>query len=166
MSFEVIERQVGKRTFQLTQGMSNSGEVQVYETTGDEITILTGVIDLPKLSSLTDEVLVSLASTRKQSLVRLMGEYNILSGVDYDHEDLYEILYSASPVGRFAAVTGDQTYHFLEIFETIPAALGSLASDVNDQANVQYPRYPIEIRDLDTGFTHGVRIQATVVLND
>lgn len=166
MSLAVTTCRVGDRTFDLLQVERNFDEVNVYETTSGQSVWLTKGVDLVTPERLSNEVLLSLATPRRQALVGLMSEYDIRADVDYDHEDATALLYSTDPVGRFVAVTGDESYDWIEVFDSIQEGLDYFAGEVDRQVGTEYPRHPRELRDLDTGKAHRVRVISTVVIDD
>jgi hypothetical protein len=162
---EIFTREVGDRTFELAElQYGKPGTVEVREITYGRSTSLTRDIDLPYASDLTDEVLLAMADPRRLALAAVMQQYLIVSGPDYQYEDDYELLYSTTPVGRYVCVSGDETYHWIHVVETVEAGLRSLASDVEDQMRSEYPSHPDELRDLDTGESLAFRIRVVAEL--
>lgn len=139
-------------------------EVDIVETTGGASRLLTDGVDPVRLEELTDEVLASFLTTRKQNLVTVMRTYKIVAGDDYQYEDDYLLLYSAQPCGRFVAVSGDETYHWIDVTDTLDAALDSLACDLAEQVGNEYPHRPVSVWDLDTGKEYSVHVNAVVTL--
>lgn len=139
-------------------------EVDIVETTSGANRVLTDGIDPVRLEDLTGEVLAAFLTVRKQHLVTVMRTYKIIAGNDYQREDDYLLLYSARPCGRYVAVSGDETYHWIDVTDTLDAALDSLAGEVADQVGNEYPHNPVSVWDLDTGQEYGVRVNAVVTL--
>jgi len=162
-----IVREVAGRTFELEPHWR--GGCRVAETTGGARVPLTRDIDLPDEDQLTDEVLLALAEPRRLRLANVMAAHKIVSGPrrlrlanvmaahkivsgpDYPREDDYELLYSATPVGRYVVVSGDETYRWIHVVDTREDAAASVQFDIMDQRGNEYPRHPIVIIDLETG---------------
>jgi hypothetical protein len=165
MSEKKITREVEGRTFELAEDECCEG-VEVRETTGGKSVPRTRDIDLPPIEVLTDEVLLAMAEPRGVGLAAMMQQYKIVSGPDYQYEENYELLYSTEPVGRYVVVSGDETYRWLKVCETREAAAEAVRDDILDQFNNEYPRHPIEARDLDTGHSIPFRYDVVVELTD
>ncbi len=166
MTTEITTRLVGERTFELAElPYGKPGTVEVRETTGGRSMPLTRDIDLPYGTDLTDEVLLAMAEPRRVGLAAIMQQYKIVSGPDYQYEDDYELLYSPTPVGRYVVVSGDETYYWIHVVDTLDAAASSVAGDIQDQMGNEYPHHPIEIRDLDTGRSIPFRYEVIVTLD-
>lgn len=160
-------REVAGRTFVLVKSYEHDENgCHVKETTGGGGEYLTARIDLPQEEALTDEVLLALTEPRRRALGKLMEQYGITAGPDYQHEDAYELLYSTEPVGRYAQVSGDETYRWVFVCETREEAAEAVACDILGQPGDEYPRHPIEVRDLDTGRSIGWESQLVVTLED
>lgn len=161
-------RKVAGRTFELEETNRRYGGwgddyVDVYEVTSDgQRRGLTDRIDPVELEILTDEVLLALTEPRRVGLMGLMGDNQIVAGPDYQYEDVYDLLYSTAPVGRYVAVSGDETYHWIHVVETIEQGLESFEADIADQVGNEYPHHPEELRDLDTGKSIGFLVKVTV----
>lgn len=165
---EIITRQIGERTFELapsTRRYASRGVmVDVAETTGGRRRELTYGIDPAPVGALTDEVLLALAEPRRQDLVAVMRNFRIVAGCDYQYENTYGLLFSTEPVGPYVVISGDETYHWITDEPDLESARRAVAEIVEDQVSNQYPRYPEEIRELDTGRSIPFRYELVVTL--
>lgn len=75
----------------------------------------------------TVEVLASYLTPRKMALVNLAAEFNIRANTDHPDPRIYRELESSEQVGRYVAVTRDETHSFLVTCRTLDDALELLS---------------------------------------
>lgn len=111
----------------------------------------------------TAEVLAAFQEKRRERLAMLMARFNIKSGMDYQYEEEYEQLYSTTPIERWLAVTGDETYNQFSLSNDLDHALSVLGTT---HLNGEYNNVPYALWDLEAGKQVEFRIEASAVLLD
>lgn len=107
----------------------------VFEVAGDTeelLTVADPISDFP-----TEGILASLLTPRKRELARIMGEYRIVEGADYDHEGVYSVLYSPDPSPRYVAISNDETYSFFALTDDLDDACAMLAGSLGEESGGQ-----------------------------
>lgn len=84
---------------------------------------------------------------RHRALSQLREMLNLHPNPDYDHEDITERLDGDRHIERFVAISEDETYSFVELFETLPEGEKSLTERTGESTGGN----PVGILDLDTG---------------
>jgi hypothetical protein len=102
----------------------------VFEQVGDEYVLLT-VAD-PMTEDPSPAVLANLIHPRNQALGRLLAGRKIVANGDYPDPAVYEDLYSEDPLGRFVALTEDETYQFAWACDTLDLALDCLSAQAGN----------------------------------
>lgn len=110
-------------------------EYDVFELLDDGEELVT-VAD-PSVEFPTEAVLASLLTPRKRELARIMEEFSIVAGPDYDYDYVYEALYSPDPAPRYVAITHDETYNFFHVVDNLDVACASLADSLGEESGGQ-----------------------------
>lgn len=69
---------------------------------------------------------------RIENLKHFMESRNIQPNADYEYEDLMEIVDNGAYCARYAAITYDETYTFVNLFDTVEEACQHCANSLGD----------------------------------
>lgn len=171
MSDGVVMRTVNGRTLELRRNLRgwywSADQFDIDEIVDGVRHPITKDIDPPMfegdLKKYPTAILRSLLTPRKRALIDLMAQYDIVAGDDYQHEDDYELLYSAKRPGRWVAVSADSSYSHLHVCGSLRKALESCASEAQNIYD-EYACKPVGVYDLDDRRLHDVQIRATAKL--